>query len=1095
MKKLLVLTLMLMLSLPVLTLKAEDGAQSKHYELDEDKASRFKLKETEAEIATATETASQNQKMINENIPHIITEEFAGGRVEKLVDETGKVIAEKTIENDKIVKKVLNYYYPTGELSRKVIANEDDKGFYAEDYYTNSKLAAQATYINEQSKIGKEKKYDANGTLRQEIPWILPKEELNKPIEERQTVRRGNIITYYPDGRIAASFPVGQKGKTIFFNRYGRPLKEIADAKILNFTKELTEADCQSAAIKLELDELVELYEDEGDISYNKCGLPYRENFVYDVYEVKGQDETKFSYDETGMLRRITPYKEGQKNGLEQKFDAQGNVIAEINYKNGLKDGYANGYFPTRQNAFRKRYVNGKVEGKLTCYFPNGDVAAEFSYDNGIKNGPAVINSPIKRKLEFKAGKMLNAPEKSKRREMISNLSALEKPEEKCLDIDNKLAEMLLDISMNEQMLFTRFAIEYPEGCEDIASYKPEKSSLACYDKAQKLRAVSPVSYKRGDYAVQKIYAKDGSLRYEIPYKQKQRQGLAKEYDNQKRLIAEMVFDKNNLAQTSRTYYPNGNVKSVISFAEGMPRKLLARYDENGALAFSLTYKEDQKQEAYLDRTKDNQDVYIRFYNNAPESIRIASRTNPYDFSEYNLALGEYTVYKNNELVSGGKLCNYTIASDIDVITHQDLAKAAQSAVSQALKSEKAKEDVAPLKEPAQKTDDLEPLTEEEIAEFDKSMADYKLENAIIPTAEEKHRQELAAQNIGPVAKPDLNELSDVVQKEKLEAKSSADISQTPAKTEKFYYPNKNLRKTIKTRGTRTEEVKEYSKTGLLLTDIMYNQDNIITEKYNGSGGVRRKSKKSYDDNAVLAFLSREDYYDTGTLRYAIERQPETLLFIEKQYNPDGTVKSETMQNAPLSFTIKDYAKDGKLAKETKEEGFNTLTAEYNAEGKITKALLNGNSVPVALAKESQKVFKDNAKIYNNKGTLTAAFKTSKEADTLVNYYKNGQAKTKITFKNNGEISVKAYAKDGTPVKSATLAQDGKLYIKKPELRVIPSYRERYWVDYNNPRWIENQDKYSIKSIRELYLDTAAYILNELEIDIPEELRKLREQK
>ncbi|MBP3688026.1 MAG: hypothetical protein J6J35_06675 [Alphaproteobacteria bacterium] len=1092
MKKLLVLTLMLMLSLPVLSLQAKEEEQAKHYELDEDKATRFKLKETEAEVAATPQTDSQKQTIINENIPHIITEEFPGGRVEKLVDETGKVIAEKTIENDKIVKKVLNYYYPTGELSRKVIANEDDQGFYAEEYYTNSKLASQATYINEQSKIGKEKKYDANGTLRQEVSWVLPQEELKKPIEERQTVRHGNIITYYPDGRIAASFPIGQKGKTIFFNRYGRPLKEIADAKILNFTKELTEADCQRAAIKLELEELVELYEDEGDISYNKCGLPYRENFVYDVYEVNGQDETKFSYDETGMLRRITPYKEGQKHGLEQKFDAQGNVIAEINYKDGQKDGYVNGYFPTRQNAFRKRYVNGKVEGKLTCYFPNGDIAAEFSYNNGLKEGPAVINSPIKRNLEFKAGKMLNTPEKSTRREMISNLSALEKPEEKCLDIDNKLAEILLDISMNEQMLSARFAIEYPKGCEDIAAYKPERSSLVCYDENQKLRAISPVAHKRGDYAIQKIYASDGSLSYEIPYKGKQRQGLTKQYDNQKRLLAEMFFDKNNLTQTSRTYYPDGNVKSVLSFAEGMPRKLLARYEENGALVFSLTYKDDQKQEAYLSRAKDKQDVYIHFYNNKPESIRISSQDNPYDFSEYNLALGEYTVYKNNELVSGGKLCNYTIASDIDVITHQDLAKAAQSAVMQTQKSApKAEKPEAS----ASKTDDLEPLTEEEIAEFDRSMADYKLENAIIPTAEEKHRQELAAQNIGPVAKPALNELSDVVQKEKLEANSSADVTESPAKTEKLYYPNQKLRKTIKTRGSRTEEVKEYSKTGLLLTDIMYNKDNIVTEKYNGSGGVRRKSKKSYDDNAVLAFLSREDFYDTGTPRYAIERKPETLLFMEKQYYPDGTLKSETTQNAPLSFTIKEYAKDGKLVKETKEEGFNSLVAEYNADGQITKAMLNNSAVPASLAKESKKVFKDNAKIYSDKGSLKAAFKTSKDANTLVNYYKNGQAKTKLSFKNNGEIAVTAYAKDGTPVKSATLAQDGKLYIKKPELRVIPSYRERYWVDYNNPRWIENQDKYSIKAIKELYLDTVAYILNELEISIPEELKKLREQK
>ena len=128
-----------------------------------------------------------------------------------------------------------------------------------------------------------------------------------------------------------------------------------------------------------------------------------------------------------------------------------------------------------------------------------------------------------------------------------------------------------------------------------------------------------------------------------------------------------------------------------------------------------------------------------------------------------------------------------------------------------------------------------------------KSPIEYTVENAIIPSPKEKQSLELKAQNLGPIEKPSQNDLIDVVEKESLSTSSQEQISQEESKTEKFYYPNGNIRKSIKTKGTRTEEVKEYSKTGLLMTDTIYNDNNIIIEKYYGTGEIKRKSiKKIY---------------------------------------------------------------------------------------------------------------------------------------------------------------------------------------------------------------------------------------------------------
>ena len=1113
------------------TAEENNTNSSSVYTLDEEKAKEFEANKDEKIIETPTlvETTQENS-----NEPKIVTEKTATGQIEKLISPDGKVIAEKTIEKDKVVKKVLNYYYPNGKLMRQVVTAGDDKGFYAEEYYTNGKISSQATYVNEQSKIGKEKKYDSTGMLRQEIPWILPKEELKKPIEERRSVRRGNVITYYPDGKIAASFPVGAKGKTIFFDDRGYPLREIADSELLNFSKELTAEDCQGASIQLSLDDLVELYEDEGDISYNKCGLPYRENFIYEIIEDLGRRENKISYDETGMIRRITVYENGLKNGLERKYDASGNLTAEINYKNGVKDGLANGYFPTREKAFTKRYENGKVVDKLQCYFPTGELAAEFNYKNGLKEGKAIVNSPVKREMTFFEGELLNRPAENKKRQLVSAISGLKHPEEQCLNVGTRLSEIERNISTNAGSFNTTFEVKIPRGCEDISKFKAEHNQLICYDNTQKIRATAPASYRRNDFAIEKIYSPNGLLMYSISYMKQLRQGLTKKYNEQGQVTAEMYYNKGQLADSSRSFYPDGKVKDLINYAEDAPRKLLARYKEDGTLLFSLTYKGAEKQEAYINSAQEGKDIVLRYYKGKPDSIRESNIGNPYNFVEYNLALGEYAVYRSNRLIKGGKLCDYQVAEDVDVVTlkteETKTAQAPETAVEEPTPvyedkkveeetviiteetptetvtvseaeikenpeetitvdevkveekpaetktisdekqqieeiSDKAEQSINEMSdtvagilntlempEPPIMTEDMAPVVEgiDEPVEKEETATpakDNTVNEELLPkeSEEEKLQAELAAKNIGPVTKPDIEQMTDVVQKETIDTGMPSSTVSDESQIEKFYYPNGSLRKTVKTKGTRTEEIKEYSKNSQLLTDTVYGKDSIIIEKYFSSGDVRRKTEKTYDDNAVNAFLSREDFYDNGKPRYEIKRQPDTMLFTEKTYYPNGNIKTETVQTGALTFSVKEYNEEGKITKETTEPQISDLRGDKNRQ-------------------------------------------------SLMGYGADGKPATEVSFYNNGEIAVRSFSADGSIVKFAYLAPDGKLYLEKPEMRVIPSYRTRYWVDYNNPLWVENQDKYSVKSIARLNLDTAARMLEEMKINMPSSMKGLQEK-
>ncbi len=1043
-------------SLTAFAVALDESSSTSSYTLDENASERYKLKEGES--------VSSEPKQ-----PKIVKEDIDGGFIEKLYDADDKLIAEKMIKDEVVVQKILYYYYPDGQISRRIVAAKDSQGFLGEEYYTNGKIAGAAMFLNAENKIGQEKKYDVNGTLRQEVTWVLPAVEEGKENTPRRTIRYGEIITYYPDGAKAAVFSVGKKGQNIFFNHNGEIIKEINDAEILNFAHEQTMADCEDKAVRLSLEELVELYEDEGDISYNKCGMPYREAFVYEVMDINDDMTSLISYDQTGQIRRITPYINGQKQGTEQKFDASGNLTAEINYQNGVKNGVAVGYFPSKDKAFQKQYINGKAEGELLCYFPTGEIAARFQYKNGLKEGIAQINSPIAQQLEFVNDNLMNAPQKADERKLVSLLEGFETPDTKCLDATDKLAEAELDIEAEENKLNQSFVMPEPKKCADASEYVLEDDNYICYDEKKNKLAVYPKAYALGEYAVAEVYAPNGQHLYDIPYVGKKRQGWAKEYNQNGQLIAEAYFNQGTLAENSRSYHPNGMVKEMLTIADNGNRKVLTRYNDEGNLQFSLSYKDGERNQAYLSNPAKNKDVFINYYENAMDNIREVNADKPYNYIKYNLSLGEYAVFRENELIKGGMLCFDNTGSD---------------AVSPVIPADKA-----PLVE------DLQPIEEDALAELDRLAAEAeaterKPENALIPTEAEKKQAELAAKNIGPVVKPDIDELTDVVAKESFDATGKAAVAAL-SKTEKFYYPNGNLRKTVKTKGPRTEEVKEYSKTGLLLADTMYNKDNIQIEKYYGSGQIRRKLQKAYDDNAVMAFVSREDFYDNGKPRYTISRQPDVLLFEEKVYAPTG-LKQETQQKSPLSSVVKDYDKDGKLLKVTETLGLNNLVKEYNEEGKIKTFSLNGKDMPLTMADKGETILKDNAKVYD-KGTLKAEIKTDSKKNTLIEYHPGKITKTEIIFFNNGEISVKGYAKDGTLTKFAYLAPDGKLHIQKPMVKTIPNYRERYWVDYNNPNWVENSDKYSVKSINRLYLDTAAYILAELEWDVPEQLQKLYE--
>ncbi len=1141
------------------------------YTLDEETITNYQLKENDENITIPDATQPSPTPKELENAPKILKEEIKDGYIEKLVNNDGLVIAEKKVIKGNIVERVLNEYHPNKKIARKIISTSDDGSFYAEEYYTNGKISSEATYINDANKLGVEKKYDTNGVLRQEIPWEIVK--TNSEDEVPQTKRMGYVKTYYPDGKIAAVFSVGKKGNNVFYNKKGKVIKKIQDKEILSFSKELKKEDCDNLVVELNTEEIITLYEDEGDISYNKCGLPYKEMFVYEVITSNDRAGTKLSFDETGMLRRTTPYSNGFKNGIERKYDASGNLTAEIPYSKGTKEGFANGYFPTREIAFRKRYENDKVVGNLTCYFPTGEVAAEIPYKDGLKDGIITIQSPVKKEIEYSKGELVEKLPVQPR-QTSSILKDLKDKDSKCLNLKNKYQTLVEDIDQNIIDIKNNLTIQYPKNCADMNKFKRERSRYVCYEN-NIVRGAFPPTYNKRLFAKLEYYNDASRKTIDVPHNETLPQGFARKYDEMQNIITELNYDKGELISSNRAYYQSGIVKNLFVVSEDKKDHILNTYNEDGGLIFSLNYTNGKKQQAYLTKEEQNKNIYVKYHEGKVDNIREVNRENPLNYIEYNLSSNEYGVYKNGNLIKGGDICidktsnieeldfnpnnfkaidkkdNIETANKKDIAIKEEIKKLDEEIEKIIEKEDKAHKSVSknnqqldlvetPIKDvnvdiipPIIKQEDapivegleeIDTLVEEIKTNTTKNITkdniednaipqeikikedtkeslkqetytepkNYKVENAIIPTIEEKEAQRLAAQNIGPIAKPDIDNLADVVSKQTVEIENNTNKDEEVSNTEKFYYPNGSLRKTIRTKGKRTEEIKEYSKNGLLLTDTIYNDNGILIEKYYGSGEVRRKTNKGYSDNAITSFISRIDFYNTGKPRYEINRKEDTLLFNDKEYNSNGKLIKETNQTSPLSYIITEYDDNGKTIKQTTIIGKNVLTKEFK-DGVLDTLTLNEKNMPKTLEAKSDTLLKDNAKTFGTGGAIVSEFKYDDTSNILYEYYPSSKVKTEIIFYNNGEISIKSYTKDSELEKFAYLSTDGKLYIQKPEVRTIPSYRERYWVDYNNPNWIENTDKYSVKSIARLTLDTTAYMLNELEIEIPDILRRIYE--
>ena len=133
-----------------------------------------------------------------------------------------------------------------------------------------------------------------------------------------------------------------------------------------------------------------------GFLSFHSVDTPILKECKSDEDKISGCVERE--YDSNGNLRRETPFKNGDKEGMQKTYYKNGNLALETPYKNDKREIMLK--LHDENGKLREiSYKSSKIEGVEKEYYENGNLKAEIPFKNDSVNGDI--------KLYTKDGKLL----------------------------------------------------------------------------------------------------------------------------------------------------------------------------------------------------------------------------------------------------------------------------------------------------------------------------------------------------------------------------------------------------------------------------------------------------------------------------------------------------------------------------------------------------------------------------------------------------------------------------------------------------------------------------------------------------------------
>ena len=427
-------------------------SESEFYAEDEYQAQQFKFAE---EKRIAEERITEEKRIAKERI----TEEKRIAE-ERITEE--RITEEKGIAEELLNKK-LALIPPATELQKAQNFLSDIQDFVEKNpdefdifeiamFTTNTKLISEGVADDEQLntveafrefastssafKEFEEKQQDARNQVELEKIDIVMN-NIDKAIKRLQSFPEENLTS-------ASLVSIDEKIKSLqYILNNPKSLAELenADKELTIFLDDLVAEAQRIADAKKADEELLNKVNTELSIidqHINKLKTYVRENLstlspdlmplilekVSILKTTKNESSSDNKSEELKVLRKvneeiskfmldnnIATEEENYKDGKVTTWYENGQIMSEVNYKDGKEDGKVTTWHENGQKRLEGNYKDGKVDGKLTWWDENGQIEGEGNYKDGKEDGKFTSwdeNGQINAELNYKDGKRVD---------------------------------------------------------------------------------------------------------------------------------------------------------------------------------------------------------------------------------------------------------------------------------------------------------------------------------------------------------------------------------------------------------------------------------------------------------------------------------------------------------------------------------------------------------------------------------------------------------------------------------------------------------------------------------------------------------------
>lgn len=440
----------------------------------------------------------------------------------------------------------------------------------ATNYWSNNNMFQYLEFEGKKQKVGLLFKDSAP------IVGVLTAE--NKPI--------GNWYYYHPQGNLHLIVPLNMQGeKDGVLKKYDVFTNNLIEET--TYTKNIENGIQKKYFKSGEIEQMIR-YKDgkmiDTVVNY------YRGGQTMDIIPLKDnlRDGIATTYYENGQLKISTPFTAGELNGLYQTYHENGKLSVKVAVEKGVITGEKKSYYPNGQLEYEYPFKNDKVDGAFKKYYPNGQVEEEGKMMAGKYFGENVSyysNGTVYSKGKYdEAGKENGVIEyfDSEGKKFVA--FDFKKGSIQKIEVFDQQEKSIKTISKSGSKL--KYENYYPTRhllCEGEIIDDKRSGIWKYYDNYGVLQKTE--KYKSG--IIQDTvftYFPNGNIQSIIQYKDDELDGIYLKYNVFGHLIQEGRYSEGEAVNDWYEYYPDGSLREEYAFNRGIQHGFYRNYAVNGKL-------------------------------------------------------------------------------------------------------------------------------------------------------------------------------------------------------------------------------------------------------------------------------------------------------------------------------------------------------------------------------------------------------------------------------------------------------------------------------------------------------------------------------